>query len=291
MTIMRTFTVEDFGMMTSSCIQTITLDNPPPTPVCNPISVTLDPMGQYTLTQMDIDNIAAGSSDLCGMVTYGVDRTMLTCADFPSTQVTLTVTDDCGDMSTCMATITVNDPSMVCCIFTATCPMVTDLGSFDCTQLGNIPALPTTQAEAEAPPYNIVFGPNPCGTITVQASDDITMYDVCAMGGQTVTRTVVTFDDLNGNGMADMGESSETCTYTFDILEDTNPPTIVCPPTETIMLLPGECDFTYVYDVTGIDDCNAMPTLMQVQGPPSGTALEEFNIANVTQLKNYIALK
>jgi hypothetical protein len=252
------------------------------------------------------------------------------------------------------------------CILEVTCPQVTDLGTFTCNNPA--PPLPANQTEAEAAPYNIVFGMSPCGIIQVDASDDM-MINSCGTASQTITRTVFIWDDLPGGtpGVFDAGlEESSTCIFTYNYNPDGTPPTITCPtnisglncndpvpvgamtgdefiaqggtildnctsdlmdftvtfmdsdigtncpgdprtitrtytvtdacgnpsmctqiityappglPTlncpssETILLNPGECDFEYVYDVTGTADCNPNPVIMQLQGPPSGSLL------------------
>ncbi len=117
-----------------------------------------------------------------------------------------------------------------CCEFTADCPANSDLGTFNCNTLGSIPALPVDQAGAAAPPYNITFGTNPCGTILVSASDDASP-NVCGGTVQNITRTVFTWDDLPGftPGVFDPGdEDSQTCTYTYTVNPD-GAPTAVCP--------------------------------------------------------------
>ncbi len=146
-----------------------------------------------------------------------------------------------------------------CCVFEVECPTNRVLGAFDCTQLDDIPACPTDEASAEATPYNITIGENPCGHIVVLCSDDITDYDVCAAGGQTVTRTVTVFDDLNGNGALDPGEESKVCTYTFDIVKDTKAPTFneALPADATV-----SCDdVPAAVTLTASDNCDASVTV------------------------------
>ncbi len=126
-----------------------------------------------------------------------------------------------------------------CCAFETTCPAAnTSLGTFDCTTLANIPAMPTTEAAAEAAPYGITIGDEPCGTIVVQGADSGGSVNVCAMGGQTITRTITVFDDLDADNTLDADEDSEVCTFQYTITEDTTIPTVSCPA------------------VTGTFDCN-----------------------------------
>ncbi|MEZ4931477.1 MAG: MopE-related protein [Saprospiraceae bacterium] len=130
---------------------------------------------------------------------------------------------------------------MNCCMLEVTCPANTNLGAYDCTTLGNVPTLPINQAEAEASPYNIVFGNMPCGTIMVSASDNMTP-NTCSGAAQTITRTVFIWDDLAGGtpGVFDAGtEESSTCTFTYTVQPDNTPPDLVCPSDQTIEWVVG----------------------------------------------------
>ncbi len=227
-----TCTATDASGNTGGCTFTVTVnDNEDPTPNCNTTSVNLDMApGTHTFSQAEIDAMGAGSTDNCGSVTFSANPTSVSCADGSSATVALTVDDGNGNSSMCNATVNINDPNSFCCQFTATCPMNTGLGTFDCSTLGSIPALPVDQAGAAAPPYNITFGANPCGTILVSASDDASP-NVCGGTVQNITRTVFTWDDLPGGtpGVFDAGtEDSHTCTYTYTVNPD-GAPSAVCP--------------------------------------------------------------
>ena len=133
-----------------------------------------------------------------------------------------------------------------------------DLGTYDCTNLGDIPACPTTEAEAEAAPYNMVIGDEPCGDVYVLCSDDAAP-NTCAQGGQTITRTITVFDDVGDgaggppNGALDPGEDFVECDYTIDILEQA-PPTINCP-ADVIVECGDPTDPAATGMATGDDDC------------------------------------
>ncbi|MBK8555224.1 MAG: hypothetical protein IPL65_05375 [Lewinellaceae bacterium] len=105
-----TLTCADGAEATASFTAT---DNVPPTAVCVPgFGVTLDANCSYTVTPQQIDG---GSSDNCQIQSMSVSPTLLTgCGDFP---ITLTVTDWCGNTSTCttgIQTIEVDPPLMTC---------------------------------------------------------------------------------------------------------------------------------------------------------------------------------
>ena len=81
------------------------VDVTPPTPVCQNVTVSLDPVTYVvTITPADIDN---GSSDNCS-VSLSLSNDTFGCDDIGDNTVTLTVTDPSGNSVTCDATVTVN---------------------------------------------------------------------------------------------------------------------------------------------------------------------------------------
>jgi hypothetical protein len=82
--------------------------------VCQDISVQLNPGGSVTITAAQVDN---GSTDACGIASMSVTPSTFTCANVGANTVTLTVTDNNGNQSTCTATVTVldnNAPTALC---------------------------------------------------------------------------------------------------------------------------------------------------------------------------------
>ncbi len=109
-----TLTVTDFGGNTSTCTATVTVLSNPPVAICHNITVDLGPLGTVTITADTIDN---GSTDDCGIDTITVTPNTFDCSDIGINTVTLTVTDNSGNTSTCTATVTVEDdlpPIAIC---------------------------------------------------------------------------------------------------------------------------------------------------------------------------------
>ncbi|MEZ4874671.1 MAG: choice-of-anchor B family protein [Flavobacteriaceae bacterium] len=82
-------------------------DNVAPTAVCQNITVTLDKtLGTASINALDVDG---GSTDNFGITQRSITgQTTFTCADVGNTfNVTLTVKDDYGNTSSCVATVTV----------------------------------------------------------------------------------------------------------------------------------------------------------------------------------------
>ena len=122
-----TLFVTDDGGNTSFCEAIVTvLDTIAPNAICQAVTVQLDASGNGTLSAAQVNN---GSTDNCTVATLSLDVTSFTCANIGSANtVTLTVTDQSGNSSTCTATITVedNDPPYLSCPFDKV--VNTDLG-------------------------------------------------------------------------------------------------------------------------------------------------------------------
>ncbi len=106
MTINRTWTSTDDCGNTATCLQVISvIDNTPPVALCQNITVDFGGGTTVTITPSQVNN---GSTDNCGPVTLSLSQTTFNCEDFIQTNsipVTLTVTDACGNSSTCVAQV------------------------------------------------------------------------------------------------------------------------------------------------------------------------------------------
>jgi hypothetical protein len=108
-------TVTDNNGNVSTCPATVTVeDNVAPVAICQSITVQLDASGNASITTADINN---GSNDACGIASLSLDITSFDCSDVGANTVVLTVTDNNGNVSTCPATVTVEDnvaPVAIC---------------------------------------------------------------------------------------------------------------------------------------------------------------------------------
>ncbi|MEM6963967.1 MAG: HYR domain-containing protein [Bacteroidota bacterium] len=113
--ITRTWEATSACGLTNTIVQTITVeDNGAPTATCQSITIELGADGNAIITPDQVNN---ASSDNCGAVNLSLSQTSFTCADIGDNNVTLTVTDDCGNTSTCNVTVTVQDnlpPTLTC---------------------------------------------------------------------------------------------------------------------------------------------------------------------------------
>jgi len=183
-------------------------DTTDPTANCQDISVKLDGNGNAVIVPTQVNN---GSVDNCtNDLTFSLSRTMFSCADLTGTgmtcatiiPVTLTVTDECQNSSTCTANVTVSD----CTAPTISCSSV------------------TLQLSAN-------------GTASVDASQLVTVSDNCTTSPQIIiNRTSFTCSDLGitcSRNIAipvtviDACQNEATCSATV-ILEDNIGPTARC---------------------------------------------------------------
>jgi len=198
-----TLTVTDVNGNVSTCDATVTVqDNVDPTAICQNITVQLDGTGNLSITSADIDN---GSSDACGIATLTIDGGNLSqdfdCSDVGSTTVTLTVTDVNGNVSTCDATVTIEDivaPTAVCQDITVQLDANGDLT----IQSADIDGGSTDNCAI--------------ASLTIDGGNTSQDFDCSDVGSTTVTLTVT---DVNGN--------TSTCDATVTI-EDTVDPSAVC---------------------------------------------------------------
>jgi hypothetical protein len=102
-----TLTVTDSNTNVSTIDAIVTVeDNIAPVAIAQNITIQLDVNGMASIVPSDIDN---GSNDACGIQSYVLDETAFTCENVGVNVVTLTVTDNNGNVSTATANVTVED--------------------------------------------------------------------------------------------------------------------------------------------------------------------------------------
>ena len=208
-----TVTVDDAGGNIVSCISTVSIiDDSPPDPICNDITISLSNNGSYQLTQGDG---FAGGFDNCGSISIvDFQPQLMTCSDIGSpVPVLVTIEDLHGNQDTCTALITVIDdsPPQIMCedksVYLDETGIYT-LGLSDVTSLSE----------------------DNCGTINVVSITPMTM--TC---DDIIFNTLVdvVLDDGNGNQSA--------CTASITAI-DTFYPEIIC--IDTVVLLNENAEFT-----------------------------------------------
>jgi hypothetical protein len=109
-------TVSDLSGNTATCSAVVSVqDNSAPDANCNDLLIELNGLSNsFTINVGDINNV---SIDNCDIVNYELDQTMFDCDNLGDNFVTLTVTDDSSNSSTCSSLVTVTEipfPVAIC---------------------------------------------------------------------------------------------------------------------------------------------------------------------------------
>ncbi len=130
-TVTRTYQATDDCGNSATCQQIIIVDDQTaPVAICQDILIDFASGTEVTITPEQINN---GSFDNCGGVTLSLSQTIFNCDEFIQTgsvPVVLTVTDDCGNSSTCQAQVMGTGG-----LLEITCPsdIIVYLGPGECT--------------------------------------------------------------------------------------------------------------------------------------------------------------
>jgi hypothetical protein len=190
-----TLTVSDGSGNTATCSATVTvLDNTAPTAQCQPATVQLNAAGTALLQAAAVNN---NSTDACGIGSLSLSQMSFNCSHLGANAVTLTVTDNNGNSSSCTATVTVVDgvqPSALC-----KNPTVYLDGAGQLT----LTAAQVNNGSSDA-----------CGIVSMSVSP--ASFNCSHIGANAVTLTV---QDASGN--------MKTCSALVTVADNT-PPVLVC---------------------------------------------------------------
>ncbi|MEM6272542.1 MAG: T9SS type A sorting domain-containing protein, partial [Bacteroidota bacterium] len=191
-----TLTVFDVNGNSSTCTSIVTvLDTVAPVAICVNDSVYLDVNGNGSITGADVDG---GSSDACGIASLSVAPNTFGCTNVGANTVTLTVTDNNGNVSMCTSTVTVFDtiaPQITCANPTV---FLDTAGTVSITAFQVLASI----NEACALDPNFIVSPN--------------TFNCNNIGPNSV---LLSISDVNGN--------TGTCIATVTVL-DTIAPTAIC---------------------------------------------------------------
>ena len=237
-----TLSVTDAGGNVSTCVANVTVeDGVPPSALCQDITVELDVNGNATIIPNQIDN---GSDDVCGIANLGIDVTDFDCSNAGLNTVVLTVEDNSGNVSTCSASVTIEDnidPSAVC-----------QNATIYVDAAGTVTLDPLTVDNGSA---------DNCGIDTYGLSQS---DFACADLGQTVVTLTVT--DANGN--------SDDCIAVVTILDTIAPVIVACPADIAVAPDSSDCSPAVIWTEPTVND-NCTPTMVSTHSPgdnfPVGT--------------------
>ena len=229
-----TLTVTDNNGNVSTDIATVTVeDNVDPVAIAQNITLQLDASGAASISASQIDN---GSSDACGIATITVSQESFDCSHVGANEITLTVTDNNGNVSTDIATVTVEDkvdPEAIAQDLTV---------ELDASGAGSITAAQIDNGSSDA-----------CGIATMTVSQE--SFDCTHLGANTVTLTVT---DNNGN------ESTATATIT---VEDNIAPTVSASGVTVYLDENGSGTLSVASTASGVtDNCSVASLTISIDG-------------------------
>ena len=221
--------------------------------------------------------VMGGSGSFSYAWNNGATTEDLTNVPFGTYMVTVSdnnVNDANGNPCTVTTSVTFNGP---CCSFETDCPTTgTNLGTYNCTNLNDIPDCPSTVVEATMSPYNLTVGTNQCGTLEVICADNMTPNG-CTTTTQNITRTITIFDDIGDgaggapNGMLDAGEDSQSCDFTYMVTPTAL--SVMCPDPVNLpacstadQIMAAYTNWESAFSVTG--GCNTSSNINMVSSLP-----------------------
>ena len=220
----RIYKITDACGNFSTATQTINVgDTTAPIAKCKDITLSLKVDGTVTLLAKDIDG---GSTDNCSIKSLVSSKTTFTCSEIGTHTITLTVTDNCGNFSTCNALVTVTDPN----------PPSLSINDVEVVEAAGKASLTVTLANARA--CDVSFTVNTANNVALAPGDYTSVNSIVytISGGSTsVTVNVPITDDK-------LAESTETLFVKLSnpinsviaddqgivtIIDDDSPPTVI----------------------------------------------------------------
>ena len=239
--ITRTYQAEDECGNVSTCTQTITIDDTTPPEITCPSGVTVECAGDVPAADISLvtatDNCTA--NPIITLLSDVSDGN--TCPEVITR--TYQAEDECGNVSTCTQTITIDDTIP---------PEITCPGAINVECIGDIPPVDISQVTATD---NCTLNP------TITLLSEIADGSSCP---QVITRTYQAEDEC-GN--------VSTCTQTITV-DDTTPPEITCPSGITVECA-GDVPVADISLVTATDNCTASPIITLLSEVSDGNTCPE----------------
>ena len=240
-TLIRYQATDDSGNSAECTFVIIVSDTENPVASCRDTAIYLDNLGSAAIVAADIDG---GSSDNCAIGSIAASQTAFSCADVGPNNVILTVTDVNGNISSCVAEVTVIDTL----IPSFNCPA--DQNVSGCA--GVVPDLISGLIGVDNCPGPVVFSQNPLAGVAFGPNADDTIA------------VVITATDDNGN--------TATCEVVLTILDDELPVFVNCPDSLQLCNDIDVCGATANWLApVAVDNCDDTLATIQISGLPSGS--------------------
>ncbi|HTL56131.1 MAG TPA: hypothetical protein VL361_10660, partial [Candidatus Limnocylindrales bacterium] len=247
--IKRTYTATDACGNSSSQVQTVTVnDNTPPAITSIPADVTVQCAGAVPAA----NDAAVVATDNCGgvpVITHSDQTTPGACVNKFVIKRTYTATDACGNSSSQVQTITVNDTTL---------PTIT-----------SIPADVTVQCASAVPAANdgAVVATDTCGGTPVISHHEQTIAGACV--NKFLIRRTYTATDACGNSASQI--------QTITVNDDTAP-AITTIPADVAVQCAGDVPAANNGAVVATDACGGTPVITHNDVTNSGTCANSFVI-------------
>lgn len=239
-----TLTATDNCGKETECTFTIeVVDATNPIALCQDITVQLDATGAASIIAADVSN---NSVENCGIMSISIDEDAFTCSDIGNNPITLTVTDNSGNASTCIANVMVEDVIAP----TFTCP-ASPMNTSGCD--GLVPNLLNGLGETDE-----------CGGTVILTQSPVAGTSIGGAGNSV--DVTITATDASGN--------ASNCMVTINVIDAAMPSFQFCPPTIEVNAFAGQCDaFAYWQAPIAVDNCALMGagSVVQDSGPAPGT--------------------
>lgn len=242
-----TLTVYDAAGNSAQCTDSVNvIDTEPPVCQTQDITVNLNSSGAVSITPASIDN---GSTDNGTIVSYSIDISDFNCSNIGPNTVTLTLTDEDGNQSSCSAIVTVEDTIAP---IISSCPTDTLISS-TIGECGIDGALVTLDSP-------IAY--DGCGSVTIT-------YDAPAYYPEGITSVTWNIADQYGN--------ESFCYQNVQVIDDSGPIIDSCPSDIAVDNDPGICGAVVSYTLpSSAETCDSV-TVVLIEGIASG---EEFPLGD-----------
>jgi hypothetical protein len=248
-----TLTVTDThgNVSTTTAVATVE-DRVAPIALAKNITVPLNASGAATITAAQVNN---NSSDNCGIASVTVAPSAFTCANVGPNNVTLTVTDTHGNVSTTTAMVTITD---------VTAPTV------------------LTQ--------NLMVALNASGTATITAAQvDNGSNDACGIASVVVSPSTFTCANTGANTVTltvtDSRGNVSQATATVTVRDNIAPTLSACPANIVLTATPGDCTPAVTWTApVGADNCSFTLTSTAASGArfPVGTTPVTYTVTDAS---------